>query len=252
MNRVALFSFSLVTLSTTALAESAPVPAVPPPASPAPSTPLAATTALTPLAPLPAPPTPAPPVPSGEGTTVATAPSSLPPAVPPAPPPVPPCAEPPGSHVHDGFYFRLAEGYGYTTITGNGAFGQTSVSGGGSATSLLFGGTPVRGFVVGGGLHVTTATGSLNGGPLSSSTVSGEELTLGPFVDWYPDARDGWHVGLLAGLGGARRSERVGRSRQRGVPLLLPARSSVDTTRGSDRSGRLASSPPRPRRQVAR
>lgn len=185
---VSLVSLLAFLAPGTALAEPDPVP----PASPAPPTPPAAP---------PAP--PAPRAPSAD-TSAVTAPLPVPTPSPPVPPspPASPCVEPPGAHVHDGFYFRLAEGYGYTSITGDGPSGRTDVSGGGLATTLLIGGTPAPGLVVGGGFHFSTADGSLRGGPRNSGAVSGLAPTLGPFVDWYPDPKNGWHVGLLAGLGG--------------------------------------------------
>jgi hypothetical protein len=156
--------------------------------------------------PPPAPPAPTAPVVFDEtGVTVASPPPAPPPPTEPPPPPPggQPCAEAPGAHEHDGFYLRVTQGFGFTSLSGTGTSGSTNVSGGGAALSLLIGGTPARGVVIGGGLHGATATGSLDGGPLANSSVDGSTFTLGPFVDYFFDPKDGWHVGLLAGLGSA-------------------------------------------------
>lgn len=156
--------------------------------------------------------------PSPAPTTAPTAPPEavLPPVPPPAAPPPPPdrdvtivaapappapCAESPRAHTHDRFYLRFSQGWGYESVSGTGSAGQANVSGVGSGFGLLIGGTPGRGLVVGGGLSFATTEGTLAGGQYDRYHVSGSSLTLGPFVDWFPDPHDGWHIGAHLGLG---------------------------------------------------
>jgi hypothetical protein len=112
----------------------------------------------------------------------------------------------PSAYTHDGFYLRFSLGVAYGSIVGSGPSGRTSLSGLDAATTLLVGGTPARGLVVGGAIHSAGASGQLEGGPLDGYHVTGAAIAFGPFLDWYPDPRDGWHVGLLAGIGGAQLS----------------------------------------------
>ena len=101
-----------------------------------------------------------------------------------------------GYQTHDGGYIRLG-------IGGGGIFGNvktpssdTSVSAGGVALELAFGGTPFPGLAIGGGIYGLSTTGqasvSQNGqtATIDRATVS----MLGLFVDWYPNPKDGWHI----------------------------------------------------------
>jgi hypothetical protein len=112
----------------------------------------------------------------------------------------------PTAHTHDGFYFRFSLGLAYGSIVGSGSSGRTSLSGLDAATTLLIGGTPAPGLVVGGGIHWAGASGQFEGGHLDGYHVSGVALVIGPFLEWYPDPHNGWHVGMLAGIGGAQLS----------------------------------------------
>jgi hypothetical protein len=124
----------------------------------------------------------------------------------PAPPPPPP-PPPHGDYLHDGLYVHY--GLGPVELRLSGAAPGTSFTstGGGFGQILAVGGTIPNGVVIGG-------AGSL---VASSSGVVGN---FGALVDWFPDARDGWHVGGLLGLGLVR-----------GSPLLAPA--SVTTAQGT-------------------
>jgi len=103
--------------------------------------------------------------------------------------------------MHDGFYFRFELGIGAFGASGTGPSGNASTGGAGGALALAIGGTPVEGFVVG-GLIGGLSTSSPSSGTIPSNTTSVGEVILGPFVDWFPNARRGWHVGAALGLGG--------------------------------------------------
>jgi hypothetical protein len=73
-------------------------------------------------------------------------------------------------------------------VSGSSPAGSFSPSGGAFGEILAIGGTIPDGLVIGG-----AATASI-----SSSAVVGN---YGPFIDWFPNARGGFHVGGMAGLG---------------------------------------------------
>ena len=191
-------AFALAFLALLAAASSAraapppqPIPALPPPTPailPAPTTPDTTTappaeesvTRATPRTP--------PPPPPGEP--------------PPAPPPPPvPCPQPPDAYRHDGFYFRFATGISYGWFSGNGASGEVSADGLGSSGAFSFGGTVAKGFVVGGTFEAGSSSGQIHGGKFDGADISSALVLIGPFVDWYPDPTDGWHVGAKIGIG---------------------------------------------------
>jgi hypothetical protein len=120
---------------------------------------------------------------------------------PPAPPPPPISFTGPGTFTHDGFYLRFELGFGAFGASGTGPSGSASTGGAAEDLVLAIGGTPVEGFVVG-GLIGGLATSSPPSGTIPSNATSMGELILGPFVDWFPNARGGWHVGGALGLGG--------------------------------------------------
>lgn len=119
------------------------------------------------------------------------------------PPPPPPRAPDPSIHLHDGFYFRASLGFGSLTVESDTrsardpALGELSQSRGGASLDLLFGGTPMTGFVIGGGALVNSSDSR---GLRDSSTISVSLSTIGPFMDAYLDPRSGFHVGALVGL----------------------------------------------------
>jgi hypothetical protein len=164
----------------------------------------------------PAPPTPPTPAQPPAQTEGAASPVTAPPAVtgaateptPPVsvtpPPPVPSR----GVEMHDGFYFRAGLGLG-------GLMGkltdeedeELSLSGFSVLSELAFGGTPVPGVVIGGGIYTgnvstTTYEVDLDGG--GSVSIDGSSSTVGliaPFVDVYPNPEQGLHFGGAIGLG---------------------------------------------------
>lgn len=110
----------------------------------------------------------------------------------------------PGAHLHDGFYLRMALGYGPLNVTESVANTsvETKLKGNGTAFELIIGGSPTPGLAIGGSLFthaikpkIETATGSVE------STKSIFVLSLGPMVDWFPSATGGFHVGGGVGWG---------------------------------------------------
>jgi hypothetical protein len=111
---------------------------------------------------------------------------------------------------HDGFQFRGATGAAYWWDKEDPvAFGVIGDKLRGAAGSLevFAGGTPLRGLVIGGfyGMVMPPATTILkedgerfdDSGSLTQRAL----LTAGPYVDYYPDPRKGFHV--LGDVGGA-------------------------------------------------
>ncbi|HEY3254496.1 MAG TPA: hypothetical protein VGJ91_11120, partial [Polyangiaceae bacterium] len=174
-------------------------------------------------APPPAPPPVAPPV------AAAPPPAPPPPAAPPASPPTiqlvrpqePPAAPPPKIdlstepvaaavqrtyHFHEGFYLRASVGFGYYY----GSFSDANrpnldfnEHGGNMSLDLLIGGSPSPGVSIGGGLLVDPLFGaeySRDGDQLGSH--GGVSTLIGPFIDCFPDATKGWHLGGLIGFAG--------------------------------------------------
>lgn len=125
--------------------------------------------------------------------------------------------EAPGVHVHDGFYFRFASGFGVYTETlrseETDLYGGDRVEGSGlgfaTVGDLAMGGTVACGLVFGGGIF----TADLVTGTFRTNTDSPanppEELdpglrslvVAGPMIDWYFNPRKGLH--FLGSLGWA-------------------------------------------------
>lgn len=202
----------------------------------------------------PPPPAPAEEVPAPEVAPVpepapGAAPATASPIAEPPPPsrkvtlgtPPPKRGEPAGAHRHDGFYFRLASGFGLyrealrsesSDDYGGRVFGDTT----GLATvgELAFGGTIARGLVLGGGLYNTSlVTSSFHLDPQSDAAPASELdpgrrsiLLIAAFVDWYPRPRNGFHLqGALgvAGLSAAGAAPRKDAYQAGGIGLSLGA-----------------------------
>ncbi len=109
-----------------------------------------------------------------------------------------------GAHVHDGLYLRVAAGGGgfdadESTKLGSGL----TYSGGGVGFDAALGGTFAPGWVLGGTLMYQRDSNLSVGTPAEAATSSGLDLNfgvVGPFVEWYPDPRGGFHLGALAGF----------------------------------------------------
>jgi opacity protein-like surface antigen len=112
---------------------------------------------------------------------------------------------------HDGFQFRGTLGGGYLrdseSVDGsaNDAF-EATISGGAAMLELYLGGTPAPGLVLGGYLSGMSAPGpsaELDGTTLQADDDFSIGLgSIGPYVDFYPDAQGGFH--LLGSLGYAQ------------------------------------------------
>jgi hypothetical protein len=114
-----------------------------------------------------------------------------------------PCVQPEDAYRHDGFYLRIANETQYLGFLGSGPDGDASVKGLGSGGMLALGGTPLPGLVLGGTLSSDMLRGKFNGRPQGEEDkASIARAMLGAFVDWYPQADDGWHVGAAIGLAG--------------------------------------------------
>ncbi len=104
---------------------------------------------------------------------------------------------------HDGFYLRYSAGIGYLYDALD-APADASIEGVGAGLfDLLVGGTPGEGFVIGGGVTYVYIPEPRYRDDLAEFNMSGRLrlAVLGPFVDFYPNARSGLHVGATIGLG---------------------------------------------------
>ena len=98
-------------------------------------------------------------------------------------------------HYHEGFYLRTSLGFGSysASYTDNKRKNLNFDEDGGSMSiDLLIGGSPSPGVSIGGGLLLEPLLGN-NGG---FSTL------VGPFIDGFPNASRGWHLGGLVGIAG--------------------------------------------------
>jgi hypothetical protein len=115
--------------------------------------------------------------------------------------------------LHQGFYVRVNAGIG-AFVGGKSESGQPKVNTGGLTLDydILIGGGPAPGFTIGGGVVGSfqlsgdweTADGDVGVGSSNLST-----FIIGPFVDGFPDAKGGFHMGGLAGLARAGYDEPV-------------------------------------------
>jgi hypothetical protein len=111
-----------------------------------------------------------------------------------------PCPVAPGARTHDGFFARSSPGlaFEWAHVDGTGAPYRSGIRAIGQGGELALGGTPAPGLVLGGSVW----TGRLDpvfieGGRRVSpddDSVKLTQLRLGPFVDYYPDARSGFHA----------------------------------------------------------
>jgi hypothetical protein len=107
-------------------------------------------------------------------------------------------------HLHEGFYLRSSVGFGdyhASFSDGNHANLDFSEQGSTMALDLLIGGSPSPGVSIGGALLLEPLFGAdyqrAGSGLGSHGGFSG---LLGPFIDGFPDATKGWHLGAMMGL----------------------------------------------------
>jgi hypothetical protein len=120
-------------------------------------------------------------------------------------------------HLHDGFYLRSSVGLitAHTYVTSNQVTHPSySAGGGGLALDLMIGGSPSVGLALGGALSLQSF------GQGSGSASAGLGL-LGAFVDGFPMANRGLHLGGMLGFAGSRtnRSSNVDELRARGFGM---------------------------------
>jgi len=145
------------------------------------------------------PPPAAPPPPAPPGPVATTRPGAPGNDLPPLPPP------PKGSRLHDGFYLRLALGLGFSgarVSSDASAIADYSFAGGGAAADVWLGGTPLPGLALGGGLSIASMKSTTRriDGESHAGDVAGDAELLGFFIDGFPDAERGFHVGGMAAL----------------------------------------------------
>jgi hypothetical protein len=106
----------------------------------------------------------------------------------PATPTAPPASLPRGHYLHDGFYLRYALGPSTWQLRGTATSGSAEYAGGAFGEILAIGGTIPNGFVIAGAASAA----------ISSMATIGN---YGVLIDWFPNPKDGWHLGGLLGLG---------------------------------------------------
>jgi hypothetical protein len=114
-----------------------------------------------------------------------------------------PCVEPPDAYRHDGFYLRFSMGaVDYLSFTGHGPSGHASISGSSDGGLLAIGNTNSAGITVAGAIVVETTRRAFYGSPHDPrGYATASVLDLDLLIDWYPNARRGWHVGGMLGIG---------------------------------------------------
>lgn len=126
-------------------------------------------------------------------------------------PPPPMETSKPGARLHDGFYLRmslgLGSGSGTENVTGTGFnYPEIKYTGVAMMFDILIGGSPVPGFVLGGGLvshRILNPTVKVGGTEVSTnnSDLSLNLTTFGLFAAVYPDPTSGFNIHGLLGYG---------------------------------------------------
>jgi len=117
----------------------------------------------------------------------------------------PPKPKPRPGRVHDGFYLRGSIGHGWMgTKFSEGLLAERRLGGQSGAFDIQLGGSPSPGLALGGGLFISGMEhedvrrfGDTEGG--DPGTVG--MLAVGPFIDYFPDPKGGFHFGGMLGLG---------------------------------------------------
>src|SRR5690606_9919678 len=139
------------------------------------------------------------------GLTLAQAANAQPARIDLSTPPPPPAVQR-THHVHDGFYTRLSLGVGSLGLDfDDDGSRNVDLDGSGLAFSadIMIGGSPSPGVAIGGAL-LGTASFSLeleqNGRSVGDRDVG--MVILGPFIDGFPNPKQGWHIGGAVGVAG--------------------------------------------------
>ncbi len=119
--------------------------------------------------------------------------------------------------VHHGFYLEASFGFAWLMVQGDGPSGSASISAFGTSTSVAVGGTILPGLALAGTIRAANGTATFHGGPFEHANIvssvgsplasaNGDAdvtfVQIGVLVDWYPNARGGWHLGGAVGPGG--------------------------------------------------
>lgn len=115
--------------------------------------------------------------------------------------PPPPPARTRQARVHNGFYLRGGFGAGgiWPKLTDHSDGERFDIDGGSASLSFdaMVGGSPADGFALGGGVSWLGGTSEISSDG-ADATVS--LLMVGPFFDAFPDPKDGFHLGAMAGF----------------------------------------------------
>jgi len=117
------------------------------------------------------------------------------------------CPKPPGKpYTHDSWYIRGGLASGYTLFTGEAKSRNSQIQGLTLSADIAIGGTPTPGLVLGGAFMASllpkpdVTSGDVHGRAKSDFIL----LLGGPFVDYFPKATEGFHVGLMLGVAFAK------------------------------------------------
>jgi hypothetical protein len=120
----------------------------------------------------------------------------------PAKEPLSPRNDPKTFHRHDRLYLRISQGYGFFwTQSQNKDAREYSVLGHSVPIQLQLGGTPFKGFALGGKVGFTYAYDFSYSGPTTeiwaespTKSLTGRAFEIGPFIDFFPVPSGGLHI----------------------------------------------------------
>ena len=134
---------------------------------------------------------------------------------------------------HDGFHMQLQTGFGYYSSSASEAGTDVTYSGATVPMSLLLGGTPMKGLVIGGGFFVDTAPSpgyEVNGmEPAGTPDFKQYVVGLGLYGDYYLDPKKGGlHFQGFLGWGGLETSTSGGAGGSDPTGLVVAAGGGYD------------------------
>jgi hypothetical protein len=103
---------------------------------------------------------------------------------------------------HDGFYMRFALGFGSqsTTLDDGTPAPNYDATGGALVFNGLIGGAPAPGLIIGGSLALDSLPSTTFKAADGFEAKAGMNLvSIGPFIDGYPNPRGGFHLGGTVG-----------------------------------------------------